>query len=323
MADSPKRVLSGIQPSGALHLGNYLGAIKQHIALQDEGECFYFIANYHALTTSEDPNILRQRTQEAACTYLALGLDPERATFYRQSDVPAVTELAWLLSTVAGMGLLERAHSYKDKVAKGISPSVGLFTYPVLMAADILAFGATTVPVGKDQVQHIEMCRDIAQSFNATYGEVFVIPESTRGSGVSVPGTDGQKMSKSYNNTIPLFASPKIVKKAVMGIVTDSTPLEAPKDPEKCTVFALYSLLASPEEVESLRAQYLGGNFGYGSAKKTLLEKLKAVFGPFQERYEHLVAHPDEVEAILQTGAQRARKVANEVVGQARNAVGL
>jgi len=318
-----KRVLSGIQPSGALHLGNYLGAIKQHIALQDEGECFYFIANYHALTTSEDPNILRERTQEAACAYLALGLDPERATFYRQSDVPAVTELAWLLSTVAGVGLLERAHSYKDKVAKGISPSVGLFTYPVLMAADILAFGATTVPVGKDQVQHIEMCRDMAQSFNALYGDVFVLPEATLESQWSVPGTDGQKMSKSYNNTIPLFAPAKNLKKAVMGIVTDSTPLEDPKDPSQCTVFELYSLLASPEEVDDLRHKYRVGYFGYGSAKNLLLEKIKAVFGPFQERYEYLVAHPDEVEAILQTGAQRARKVADEVVGQARNAVGL
>src|SRR3954454_18456899 len=244
----PRRILSGVQPSGKLHLGNYFGAVKQHIALQDEAETFYFIADYHALTTIQDPKILSENTRDVALDYLALGLDPDKATFFRQSDVPEVNELAFILATVTNMGLLERAVSYKDKVDRGIEASVGLFYYPVLMAADILIYRSHVVPVGRDQVQHIEMTQDMAGRFNRAYDEIFPIPNFRLDRESKVPGTDGQKMSKSYNNTIEIFAEGNALKKTVMGVVTDSTPLEAPKDPDRCNVFALYSLFASDEE---------------------------------------------------------------------------
>src|SRR5438874_7901503 len=279
------RILSGVQPSGMLHLGNYFGAIKQHIALQEEGECFYFIADYHALTTIQDPKALAENVRDVALDYLALGLDPNKATFFRQSDVPEVTELTWMLGCVTNMGLLERAHSFKDKVDKGIEASVGLFTYPVLMAADILIYRSHLVPVGKDQVQHLEMTRDMAGKFNRAYGDIFPLPEARLvRHGALVPGTDGQKMSKSYDNTIEIFAEGKPLKKAVMGIVTDSTPVEAPKDPDQDTVFALYSLFATDEERAALAERYRAGGLGYGEAKGMLLAKIDERFGPARER---------------------------------------
>src|SRR5262249_4819572 len=304
-----KRILSGVQPSGKLHIGNYFGAIKQHIALQDEGECFYFIADYHALTTlgeavREDveqakeakrkprpaAEILRENVRDVAVDYLALGLDPKKATFYRQSDVPEVAELAWILSTVTGMGLLERAVSYKDKVSQGTSPSVGLFTYPVLMAADILIVRSHLVPVGKDQVQHLEMTRDMAGYFNNTYGAVFPEPRELLGEAAVVPGTDKdkdgnpRKMSKSYGNIIEIFGEGKALKKSVMGIVTDTLQPEAPKDPETRIPYLLYKLFATPAEAEELAARYRAGGLGDGTAKQMLLDKINDYFGPFRER---------------------------------------
>src|SRR6516164_9044928 len=267
-APPTRRILSGVQPSGKLHLVNYFGAVKQHIALQDEGLCFYFIADYHALTTIQDPALLRDNTRDVALDYLALGLDPDKAVFFRQSDVPEVTELAWILSTVTNMGLLERAVSYKEKVEKGIEATVGLFFYPVLMAADILIYRSHQVPVGKDQVQHLEMTQDIAGRFNRAYGEVFPIPNYRLDKESKVPGTDGQKMSKSYGNTIDIFAEGSALKKTVMGIVTDSSTVADPKDPGRCNVFALYSLFATEAERQALAARYRAGGMGYGEAKK-------------------------------------------------------
>ena len=238
----PTRFLSGVQPSGKLHLGNYFGALKQHIALQDEAEAFYFIANYHAMTTVQEGDLLARQTLDVAMDYLALGLDPEKAVFFRQSDVPEVNELAWMLSAVTGKGLLDRATSFKDKVSRGITPSMGLYYYPMLMAADILIYRSTVVPVGEDQVQHLEMTRDMALAFNATYGEIFPLPTVRLDAGAKVPGLDGQKMSKSYGNTIEIFEEGKNLRKRVMSIVTDSTPLEEPKDPGACNVFSLFEL---------------------------------------------------------------------------------
>ncbi len=320
----PKRFLSGIQPSGKLHLGNYFGAIAQHLALQHEGEAFYFIANYHALTTINDAAQLRAFTREVAAAYLALGLDPARAVLFRQSDIPELHELAWLLATVTGMGLLERAHAYKDKVARGIAAKVGLFYYPVLMAADILAYRSNVVPVGADQVQHVEMTRDMAGYFNHTYGEVFVLPEVrvSEAAGI-VPGTDGQKMSKSYGNVIELFADDAALKKSVMGIVTDSAPVEAPKDPERNTIFQLYALVATPEEKAAMADAFRAGGYGYGEAKKALLAKLKTFFGPARERFEALLARPDDIEDVLRDGARRARAEALATIEAARAACGL
>ena len=273
-----KRILSGVQPSGKLHLGNYFGAVKQHIALQEEGNCFYFIANYHALTTIQDRTKLRENTRDVALDYLALGLDPHKVMFFRQSDVPEVAELAWIFSTVTNMGLLERAVSYKDKIDKGIEASVGLFTYPVLMAADILIYRSHLVPVGKDQVQHLEMTQDIAGKFNRAFKEIFPLPNYRLDKGSKVPGTDGQKMSKSYGNTIDIFAEGKQLEKSVMGIKTDSTPMGQPLNPDTCNVFALYSLLATDEEQAALAADYRAGNIGYGGAKKLLKNKIDAYF---------------------------------------------
>ncbi len=317
------RILSGIQPSGRPHLGNYFGAIRQHIQLQDEGEAFYFIANYHALTTINDAKQLRENTFDVAATYLALGLDPSKATLFRQSDVPQVTELAWLLGTVTGMGLLERAHSCKDKVAKGIKPSVGLFTYPVLMAADILIYQADLVPVGQDQVQHIEMAQDMGEYFNHAYGPVFRRPEARLSPESRVPGTDGQKMSKSYGNTIEIFAEGAALKGTVMKIVTDSTPVEAPKDPAKCNVYVLYSLFATEGERTDLAARYREGNLGYEEVKKQLLAKIDAHFGPYRERRKELYAAPERVEAVLVEGARRDREVASRSLRDARRACGI
>jgi tryptophanyl-tRNA synthetase len=316
-------ILSGVQPSGKLHLGNYFGAIRQHIALQNEATCFYFIADYHALTTIHDPAVLRQYSIDVALDYLALGLDPDKAVFFRQSDVPEVCELTWILSTVTNMGLLERAVSYKEKTEKGIDASVGLFTYPLLMASDILIYRSHIVPVGKDQVQHLEMTRDIAERFNSRYGEVFPIPGVRLDKESKVPGTDGQKMSKSYGNTIEIFAEGKPLQKVVMGIQTDSTPVEAPKDPSTCNLFILYSLFATEEEKAALAARYRAGGMGYGEVKKMLLEKIVSYFAPARERRKQLSADLEYVEGVLRRGAQRARAEAQATMALVRNAVGM
>jgi len=319
-----KRILSGVQPSGKLHLGNYFGAVKQHIALQDEGECFYFIANYHALTTLQDKKSLLELTRDVALDYLALGLDPARATFFRQSDVPEVTELAWILATVTNMGLLERAVSYKEKHDRGIEATVGLFTYPILMAADILIYRSHLVPVGRDQVQHLEMTQDIAGKFNRAFAEVFPIPNyRLEKEGSKVPGTDGQKMSKSYGNTIEIFAEGKALEKSVMGIKTDSTPMGQPLNPETCTVFALYSLFATEPERAALAADYRAGKIGYGGAKKLLKAKIDEFFGPARERRRQLVQSPDHVEDVLRDGARRARAEAQQTMALVRQAAGI
>jgi tryptophanyl-tRNA synthetase len=317
------RILSGVQPSGKLHLGNYFGAIRQHIALQDEGECFFFIADLHALTTIQDAKELRENSRAVALDYLALGLDTEKTVFFRQSDVPEVTELAWVLATVTGMGLLERAHSYKDKLARGIAPSVGLFTYPVLMAADILIYKSNLVPVGQDQVQHIEMTRDMAGYFNQAYRPVFPLPEARLDEAPLVPGVDGKKMSKSYGNTIEIFSEGKALSSTVMRIVTDSTPVEAPKDPEKDNVFALYSLLASEEERNALAGRYRAGGTGYGEAKKMLVEKIDSHFREARAKRKELAADPRTVERVLADGADRARRIASETLREVREATGL
>jgi len=317
------RILSGVQPSGKLHVGNYFGAVKQHIALQDQGDCFYFIANFHALTTIQDPARLAENTRDVALDYLALGLDPARAVFFRQSDVPEVTELAWILSTVTNMGLLERAVSYKEKIDKGIEASVGLFTYPVLMAADILIVRSNLVPVGKDQVQHLEMTQDMAGKFNRAFGEIFPIPNYRLDKESKVPGTDGQKMSKSYGNTIDIFAEGKALEKTIMGIKTSSTPLGQPLDPDTCNVFALYSLFANDEEKAAMAADYRGGKVGYGHAKKMLRGKMDAYFEPFRQKRKELARDPGTVEDVLREGAKKARAEAQITIDMVRRATGL
>ncbi len=337
------RYLSGVQPSGKLHLGNYFGAIRQHLEYQQRGECFFFIADYHALTTLREAEererglaaknkaliprparqILAENVRDVALDYLALGLDPQRTVFFRQSDVPEVTELAWILTTVTSMGLLERAHSYKDKIAKGITPNAGLFTYPVLMAADILLYRATHVPVGKDQEQHLEMTRDIAGAFNYAYGTIFPLPQAVFNETPVVPGTDGQKMSKSYGNTIEIFAEGKALERAVMGIVTDQTPLEAPLNPDTCNVFALYRLFATPEEIQAMAARYRAGGFGYGNAKKALLAKIEAYFAEARRRRKQLEQDPGYVEEVLTQGARKAREVARATLRLVRERVGM
>jgi tryptophanyl-tRNA synthetase len=298
--------------------------MRPALELQEKGQAFYFIADYHALTSVADPAALREASRHVALDFLACGLDTSRTVFFRQSDVPEVTELAWLLSTVTPMGLLERCHSYKDKIAKGIAASHALFAYPVLMAADILAVQATTVPVGKDQKQHVEVTRDIALKFNARFGDVFTVPEPLiRDEVAVVPGIDGQKMSKSYDNHLVLFGDPKDTRKRIMRIVTDSTPLEAPKDPDTCTVFALYRLLATAEESAALAARYRAGGFGYGEAKKLLHAKLVEAFEPYRARREELERNPEHVEAVLRDGAARARAEARRTLDGARKAMGL
>ncbi len=318
------RILSGIQPSGVLHIGNYFGMMRPAIALQAEGEAFYFIADYHALTSLHDPNALRENSRRIALDFLACGLDPERAALFCQSDVPQVTELAWILSTVTPMGLLERCHSYKDKTARGMSASAGLFTYPVLMAADILIYDSDVVPVGKDQKQHIEVTRDIALKVNETFGPIFKLPEPRiQSSTETVPGLDGQKMSKSYGNTIDIFGEEKETRKRIMSIVTDSTPLEAPKDPNGSAIFPLYSLFATEAESTEMRAAFEKGGTGYGEFKKQLFGKLWDYFAPMRERRAEIVAHPDFVEDVLKRGAERANSVADEIMQRVRSATGI
>src|SRR3954447_12528727 len=281
MSTARKRILSGVQPTGKLHLGNYFGAVRQHIALQSEGECFYFIADYHSMTTIADGEQRRQLVRDVALDYLALGLDPAKAVLFRQSDVPEVTELTWMLASVTNMGLLERATSFKDKVDKGIEASVGLFTYPILMAADILIVRSNVVPVGKDQVQHLEMTADIAGKFNRAFArDLFPIPTYRLDRESKVPGTDGQKMSKSYGNTIDIFAEGKPLEKTVMGIKTDSTPMGQPLNPDTCNVFALYALFATDDEKSALAADYRAGKIGFGGSKKLLVAKINEYFGP-------------------------------------------
>lgn len=319
-----KRSLSGIQPSGVLHIGNYFGAIKQFVELQNEYEGFYFLANYHALTSSPKGEDLKNNTINVILDYLALGLDPEKSTLFLQSDVPEHTELSWILSNVTPMGLLERAHSYKDKTAKGIKPNVGLFTYPVLMASDILIYSPDIVPVGKDQKQHVEITRDIAIKFNETYGkEVFKLPKEKIVENVAtVPGIDGDKMSKSYGNVINMFGSKKQLKKQIMNIVTDSTPLEEPKNPDN-NITKLYSLFATEEEVNALKEKFLAGNFGYGHAKTELFDKFIDYFAPFQKKREELLQNMDYVNEILKKGALKAREIATKKVDEVRDVVGI
>ena len=318
------RILSGIQPSGKLHIGNYFGMMKPAIELQEQGDAHYFIANYHAMTTVQDADALREMTTDVALDFLACGLDPEKTAFYRQSDVPEVHELAWLLSTLTPMGLLERCHSYKDKVARGFATTYGLFAYPVLMAADILAVQSNVVPVGKDQKQHVEVTRDLAIRFNNAFGEVFTVPEpSIRENVAVVPGVDGQKMSKSYDNTIEIFNEGKPLKKRVMKIVTDSKEMEDPKDPETCNVFALYKLLATEEEQAALAERYRAGGMGYGHAKTELLDKINEHFAPMRDKRRELAENMDYVEDVLRHGAEKASALARETLGKARKAVGL
>ncbi len=318
------RVLSGIQPTGRPHWGNFFGAIRQYIALQVEHDGFYFVADLHALTTIRDPAVLRQYTLDAALDLLALGLDPKQATLFVQSHVPEVSELCWLLMTGTGMGLLERCHAYKEKKEKGISADAGLFTYPVLMSADILAYDADLVPVGQDQIQHIEVCRDLAGSFNNRYGEVFVLPKANvLSDAAKVPGTDGEKMSKSYDNVLPLFGEEKKIRKMIMRIVTDSRPQEEAKDPETDHLFQLFRLVAEPTAVADMAAKYQAGGFGYGEVKKALADASEQFFGPARQRRADLENNLDYVHEVLAAGAARAREKAAEVLLRAQTACGL
>jgi len=318
------RILSGIQPTGRLHLGNYFGAMKQHIELQNGHDCYYFIANYHALTSITDPAVLKEYTLNVALDYLARGLDPQKVAYYRQSDLQEVTELTWLLCCVTPMGLLERAHSYKDKTARGMQATHGLFSYPVLMAADILIVDADLVPVGKDQKQHLEMTRDIAIKFNMLYGDTFVVPEPRiEEETAAVPGLDGQKMSKSYNNTIEIFAEGKELKERVMAIVTDSAPVDAPKDPDTNNVFNLLKLFITKEEQAEWRQKFTAGGLKYSDVKKRLMQRIDETFGTAREKRKELAAHPEKVEEILAFGVEKARKIASKTLERARNVCGV
>ena len=324
LSSADMRVLSGIQPTGPIHWGNYFGAIRQYIALQDNEQAFYFIANLHALTTVREPAKLRQWTFDIAVDLLALGLNPDKATLFVQSDVPEVSELCWLLMTGAPMGLLERCHAYKDKKAKGLRADAGLFTYPVLQAADILAYDSDTVPVGEDQVQHIEVCRDLAGSFNHEFGEVFVMPKAyVLETSARVPGTDGQKMSKSYNNTLLVFEDAKVQRKQIMRIVTDSRPMEQPKEPAGDVLYDLYSLVAPEADRAAMAALYRRGGFGYGAVKKALADAAEKFFAEPRARRAELAAHPERVREILAAGAAKARKKAAEVLRRAEEACGI
>lgn len=318
------RILTGIQPSGIPHLGNYFGAMRQVCELQKRGESFLFIADYHSLTTNPKPDALRERVLGLALDFIACGVDLNKTVFFRQSAVPEVCELAWILNTVTPVGLLERAHSYKDKIAKGFAPNNGLFSYPVLMAADILLYQANLVPVGKDQKQHLEITRDVALKFNNEYGEILTIPEGYIPDEVAiVPGTDGQKMSKSYDNTIPIFGKEKELKKAVMSIVTDCKSLEEPKDPENCNVVSLYKLFATQAELEEMKSSYRRGNYGYGHAKIALFDKMWSYFEPMRKRRAELAANLDFVESELKRNGERAREEAEKLLCKVRQAVGL
>jgi tryptophanyl-tRNA synthetase len=325
------RILSGIQPTGILHIGNYFGMMRPAIALQESeaNETFYFIADYHALTTITDAETLRANSRQVALDFLACGLDVERGTLFRQSDVPQVAELTWILSTVTPKALLERGHSYKDKVARGLPASAGLFSYPVLMAADILIYDSDLVPVGKDQKQHLEMTRDIAVKFNETFGsepdgQIFKLPEpQIQAATETVPGSDGQKMSKSYGNTIDIFGEEKQTRKRVMSIVTDSSPVEAPKDPTNSTIVQLYSLFATNEETETMREAFRKGGTGYGEFKKQLFAKLWEYFEPMRKRRAEILKDPGYIDAVLKRGAERANAEADKVMERVRSAVGL
>ncbi|HHO48926.1 MAG TPA: tryptophan--tRNA ligase [Desulfobacteraceae bacterium] len=319
-----KRVLSGIQPSGKLHIGNYFGMMKTMIEYMEQSDLYVFIVDLHALTSVHDRNRLRTGTLEAASDFLALGLDPDRCTFWVQSDLPEVCELTWILSTVTPMGLLERCHSYKDKTAKGIAPSHGLFAYPVLMAADILLFQADLVPVGKDQKQHLEVARDIAIKFNNTFGETFVVPEPAIDENTAIiPGIDGQKMSKSYGNTIPIFLDDKSLRKVVMSIKTDSTPVEEPKNPDTCNLYALLKLFMEPHRLAEVRNLYINGGAAYGHLKQELFELIRDYFAPARDRKKELLANPDYLRDILAGGAEKARGKAIVTLDQVRDRVGL
>ncbi|MFK7735904.1 MAG: tryptophan--tRNA ligase [Pirellulaceae bacterium] len=318
------RVLSGIQPTGRFHWGNYFGAIRQYIDLQEDHDGYYFIANLHALTTIRDPELLQQLSIDAALDLLALGLDPEKAILFIQSDVPEVSQLTWILMTCTGMGLLERCHAYKEKKEKGITADAGLFTYPVLMSADILAYDSNWVPVGADQVQHIEVCRDIANSFNHHFSEAFVLPEARVLDGsAKVPGTDGEKMSKSYDNTIGLFEDEKPQRKKIMRIQTDSRPMEDPKEPETDHLFQLYQLMATESDVAEMAALYRSGGFGYGHVKKALADAAESYFADARAKRQELVSSPDTVRDILIDGARRASEKAAEVLDRVESACGI
>jgi tryptophanyl-tRNA synthetase len=319
------RILTGLQPSGKLHVGNYFGAMEPAVRLQDEGEAFYFIADYHAMTSSQDPVALRENVRELAVDFLACGLDPARAVFFRQSAVPEVNELAWILSTVCPMGLLAKCHSYKDKVANGISPNHALFSYPVLMAADILLYDSNKVPVGKDQKQHLEVTRDLAVKLNETYGEgTAVLPDPIiREDTAVIIGLDGRKMSKSYGNTLPIFGEEKPLKKLIMKIPTDSTPVDEPKPTEDSTILALYKLFASAEDYAVMVADHQRGGIGYGDFKKRLAEAYWDYFAPMRARRAEIITNPGFVDQVLAAGALRAREEAGKVLGRVRQAVGL
>jgi tryptophanyl-tRNA synthetase len=318
------RIFTGVKPSGHLQIGNYFGAIKPALELQNQGEGIYFIADYHALTTVHNAADFRSYIEEVQLGWLACGLDPKRSIFFRQSAVPEVNELAWLLSIITPMGLLERCHAYKDALANGFAPSHGLFAYPVLMAADILLYQADIVPVGKDQKQHVEVTRDLAIKFNEKFGNVFHIPQPRISEeAATIIGIDGRKMSKSYDNTLQLFGDDKVFKKRVMGIKTDSTPIEAPKPVEGSTLVELFKLVATPEELAAYKVDMQKGGKGYGDYKKLLLEKLQNYFAPIRQRYSELKAHPDDVRDIMADGAKRARAIADQTLQAARHAVGL
>ncbi len=319
------RILSGLQPSGRLHIGNYFGMMEAALKLQHEGDAYYFIADYHSLTSIHDGKLLRDHVRNLAIDFLACGLDPAKCVFFRQSDVPEHTELAWILSTVTPMGLLERCHSYKDKVANGIKPSHGLFAYPVLMAADILIYDSDVVPVGRDQKQHVEVTRYIAIKMNETFGEgLFKLPAPRiREETAVVPGLDGLKMSKSYDNTIQLFEEPAALKKKIMGIKTDSTPVESPKPIEGSSILALYKLAASPADYDAMVADFQRGGVGYGDFKKRLLQAVSDHFAPFRERRTEITADPKYVDRVLAEGAEKARSVARKTLARVRDAVGL
>jgi len=319
------RILSGIQPSGTIHIGNYFGMIKKMIESQNDGELFAFLASYHALTSVKDKAALENNSYEAAINFLALGMDPEKSTFWIQHDVKEVLELYWILSNHTSMGLLERAHSYKDKTARGIVASHGLFSYPVLMAADILIFDSNIVPVGKDQIQHVEMTRDIANSFNHTYEkEIFTLPVAKVDEEVAtVPGTDGAKMSKSYNNTIDMFTSSKQRKKQVMKIVTDSKGIDEVKEWENCNIYTISKLFMNEDELVLLQNRYKTAGEGYGHFKQTLLEKIEEYFKPYEEKRDYYLNHKKEVREILEFGATKARKIASAKMEEIREIVGL
>ena len=320
------RFLTGLQPSGQLHIGNYFGAIEPAVRLQEKGEAFYFIANYHAMTTMESAEKLRENTRGLAVDFLACGLDPEKAVFFAQSAVPEVNELAWILSTLCPMGLLERCHSYKDKVAKGFAASHALFAYPALMAADILLYDSDAVPVGKDQKQHLEVTRDLAGKINDTFGEgLLKMPEAIISETTAVvPGLDGQKMSKSYGNTLPIFGEEKPLRKLInKKVVTDATPLEDPKPTENSIILALYKLFATPEQYQVMVDAHHAGGVGYGQFKKDLFEAYWEYFRAAREKREWILAHPEYVDDVLNTGAARAREEAAKVLTRVRKAVGL